>query len=76
MAKKIECRDCKKALTPVVSNIKSPNEHRILFYSCDECQKKDGIPKTVVIMRRPIKAKDERTFNNLVIEFILSHVKK
>jgi len=76
MAKKIECRDCGASLTHVVSNIKSPNEHRILFYTCSNCFEKEGISKTVVIIRRNIKAKDERIFNKLVLEFILAHVKK
>ncbi len=73
---KLKCRDCDGKLTNVVSNIKSPNEHRILFYTCATCFKRDGIPKTVVIMRRNLKAKDEREFNRLVIEFILAHAKK
>ena len=72
---KLKCRDCGGKLTNIVSNIKSPNEHRILFYTCADCFKQDGITKTVVIMRRTFKTKDEREFNRLVIEFILAHAK-
>lgn len=74
--KKLECRDCHNKLTYVISNIKAPNNYRINFYTCKTCTEKDGVPKNVVIMRTDIKAKNERTFNKLVIEFILAHTKK
>jgi len=52
------CPICKARLSYVLSNIKSPNEHRIRFYSCKRCTEKEKKLVTIILIHRNVPEKN------------------
>lgn len=63
------CTDCGTKLSFVISNIRSPNEHRVSFYYCKKCE------SDTIIIRKQLTGTAKR-YEEKKIQFILSHLKR